>query len=259
MKAFFLTILAASLSLFLSHALADAPEFLIPVTGSDEAIARVNNPYFLKKETYFAKQYRIVKVNTDLLLNADQIKIPLFDDLSVTLQVSKVNVHVNGFTIGWTGRFIEPSVSVDDLVAGGLSPKRAEALFQHVNSLSISAAQISFDETTRLKYPHYFPRFEKFLNSTRKFSSDGKSAVYEVGFLIEGIVLPKTYELIPLFSDPQYHVLIEVDRNKLFVKPFEDDDTSYTETPENIAKRQQYRDFLDALGPDPRPSGISKE
>lgn len=77
--------------------------------------------------------------------------------------------------------------------------------------------------------------------------------------MIEGIVLPKTYELLPLASDPQHHVLIEVDRDKLFTKPIERDDTSYIETPENSAKRQQYRDFLDSLGPDPRPSDIHKE
>lgn len=131
MKAFFLTILAASLSLFLSHALADAPEFLIPVTGSEEAMSRVNNPYFLKKETYFAKQYRIVKVNTELLLNADQIKISLFDDLSATLQVTitiSVDVQSDGLSINWKGHFIEPTapVSVDDLVAEGANQLRRD-------------------------------------------------------------------------------------------------------------------------------------
>lgn len=261
MKSFFLTILAVSL--FLSHALADAPEFLVPVTDSEEALARINNDYFLQKETYFAKQYRIVKVNTDLLLNADQIKISLFDDLAVTLQVSSVDVQTDGATINWKGRFIEPSISVDDLVAGGTSRGEAEVVAPHMNSIKIFAAQISFDETTRLKYQHSFARFEKYRISTQKFSADGKSAVYEVGFSIESIVLPNTYELVPLASDPQFHVLFELDLDKTFTKPIERPDPnvvgSYIETPENAAKHQQYRDFLNSLGPDPRPSDIHKE
>ena len=263
MKSFFLTILAASLSLSLSHALAEAPECLNPVTDSDAAIVQAYNQYFLKKETYFARQYRIVKVNTDLLLNADQIKISLFDDLSATLQVSSVDVHPDGLSISWTGRFIEPSVSIDDLLASGVSRKEAEVVLPHLNSLSISAGRISFDEKARLKYPFYFPRFEKFRNSSRKFSPDGKSAVYDVVFLIQGIVLPEIYELRPLASDPQHHVLIQLDPNKVFTIPIERPDPnavdSYAETPENGAKRQQYRDFLNSLGPDPRPSDISKE
>ena len=60
-----------------------------------------------------------------------------------------------------------------------------------------------------------------------------------------------------------YPLLIELDLDKIFTKPIERPDPnvvgSYTETPENADKHQQYRDFLNSLGPDPRPSGYHKE
>lgn len=264
MNSFPTPILIALLSLFSSHAFAEPQELLVPVTDSEGAIAEASNEYFLKKETYFAKQYRIVKVNTDVLVNAEQIRISLFDGLSVTLEVSSVDVHPEGFEILWRGRFIEPSgVSIDELVAGGMSRKGAEKVASQLNSLTIGAAQVSYDENARLKYGHHFPRFSEFRSASRRFSLDGQSPIYEVGFYIHRVVLPKVYELRPLASDPQYHVLIELDPDKIYAIPIErpdpNDPAGFVETPENKAKRQRHLDFLNSLGPDPRPPDFHTE
>jgi len=69
--------------------------------------------------------------------------------------------------------------------------------------------------------------------------------------------LPGTYELRSLASDPRYHVLIEHDPEKSFVTPVEKPasnyQSSFLDSAENAAKRHRYQEFLDSLGPDPRP------
>jgi hypothetical protein len=238
-------------------------ELIASISEADERTVESANDYFLKKETYFARRYRIVKVDTDLLLSAAQFTISLFDELSVSVRMRSVDVDAQLFTVSWQGEFIEPRISVDDLVATGIEEGDAKLLEPHVNGLRISAAQVSFDETARIAYPYYFPRFEKFRNTNREVSPSGQPALYHVGFVIQGAILPAAYELRPLLSDSQHHVLIELDPSKLFTEPIEPDlataGSEYQESPENMTKRQRYEDFLESLGPDPRPADFHQD
>lgn len=77
------------------QALAGPINLLETVDESELAEARLANDwfindYFIKQETYFAKRYRIVKVNVDLLLNSPEIEIELFDGQSVRLRPARV-------------------------------------------------------------------------------------------------------------------------------------------------------------------------
>jgi len=232
---------------------AEPPELLASVPDDVRAIVEAANPYFLAKETYFAKQYRIVTVNALLLLTAEKFKISLFDDQSIVLEVDSVDVHPKGLTIAWNGHFVEPTVSVADLGAAELSLEEAKALLPELHRVGIFAAQVSFDETSRIKYQHDFARF-------KEFHARGEPALYDVVFLLQTVVLPKAYELRPLASAPQYHVLLEWDPEKAFSIPTESDpDFTASESNENRVKRERYRDFLDSLGPDPRPANIHEE
>ena len=233
---------------------AESAELLVPITDSERAIVEANSPYFLPQETYFAKQYRIVRVNTELLLNAKQIQITLFDGQSVTLEAVDVEADSKVLDIAWEGRYLEPHyISVDELVAGDMDRKAAENVLPDLNRLRIFASQVSFDESTRLTYSHLFPKFQKFRTSG--------PPLYGVTFVLQrfgGI------ELRSLASDPEHHVLIEYDPEKVFPLPSDplepgDARAALFENPENLRKRQQYRDFLESLGPDPRSPDFHKE
>jgi hypothetical protein len=234
--------------------LAEPPELLVPITDSERTIVEANNPYFLPAETYFAKQYRIVRVDTELLLNAKQIRITLFDGQSVTLETVDVEAGSKALDIAWEGRYLEPYyISVDELVAGGMDRKAAESVLPDLNRVRIFVSQVSFDESTRVKYSHLFPRFQRFRTSG--------APLYDVTFVLQrfgGI------ELRSLASDPEHHVLIEYDPEKVFPLPSEplepgDARAALFENPENLRKGQQYRDFLESLGPDPRSPDFHKE
>lgn len=256
MKSSFRTILAALPLLSSPHAVAELSEFLIPVTGSDEAIAQAKNDYFLKKSTYFAKRHRIVGVNTELLESAGQFKISLFDDISVVVEVTGLRIRPDGLSIGWSGRIIEPEITVHELIADGISPKEAKFLKPHMEKISITAAQVSYDEATGTKYQYFFPDFELYrVPSSEKSGGYDRSALYDVVATIQNIRLPHQYELRPLETDPQYHLLIEIDPEKTFSKgPMED-----AENPEQAARRREYRDFKRTLGPDPRPANLHRK
>jgi len=248
---FLLSLLLGCLLPLLS--LAEPPELLVPVTDSERAIVEANNPYFLAKETYFAKQYRIVTVNAPLLITAEKIKVSLFDDQAIVLEVDSVDVHPKGLTVAWNGHFVEPRLTVADLRATELSPDEAKTLLPDLHKVGIFAAEVSFDEASRIKYQYNFARFEE-------FRARSEPALYDVVFLLQTVVLPKVYELRPLASDPQYHVLVEWDPEKTFSVPTESDHAfTASESAENKAKRERYLDFLRSLGPDPRPANIHEE
>lgn len=240
-------------SLLATSTFAEPPDLLVPVSDAARPIVEANNPYFLAKETYFAKQYRIVTVNTQLLQTAETIKVTLFDDRAIVLEVDGVDVHPKGLTIAWNGHFVEPTLSVVDLGATELSPDEAKALLQDLQTVGIFASEVSFDERFRTKYQHNFARFEEFRNRD-------KPALYEVVFLFQSAVLPKVYELRPLASDPQHHVLIEWDPDRTFWTPADvDPEATASEPAETKAKRERYLDFLQSLGPDPRSANIHEE
>ena len=250
--------IAASLAVLLLLPLrgfAQLPEFLTPVLGSEEAEARAINEYFLNKNTYFAKQYRIVIVNTSLLEDVETFKISLFDDVSVTVSVSKLRVHPEGRSILWTGRIIEPAISLEDLIDGGLSHEDAVSLIPNLDEVSIVAGEISFDDATGTKYYSHYPKFKKYKKSDTQRSANKTALLYDVGFVLSGFHLSSEYELHPLESDKQYHVLIEVDQEKHFtIGPLHDPND-----PEQSRRRQAYQDFLDSIGPDPRSPDRYKE
>lgn len=244
------------------QAFAGSINLLEPVDESELAQARAASDYFIRKETYFAKQYRIVKVNVDLLLNSPEIQIALFDGQSVRLRVTSVNVHPSHSSIGWTGHFVDPEITMDELLKAGLPDEDANFLAPAANSQVIAAGEISYNADTRRKYSWYDPRFAKHVSATRAYSHDGRSRVYDVGFFMNHSKLSSVFELRPIASDPQYHVLIELDPEKIFATPIETPppgyESSFIDSVDNAAKRYRYREFLDSLGPDPRPSETTK-
>jgi hypothetical protein len=244
------------------QALAGPINLLETVDESELAEARLAsdwfiNDYFIKQETYFAKRYRIVKVNVDLLLNSPEIEMELFDGQSLRLRVTSADVHPANSSIGWTGHFVHPEITTNEIVKSGLPEEDANFLAPAANSQVIGAAEISYNANTRRKYPWYDPRFAEHASATRAYSDDGKSRVYDVSFFMNHSKLPGIYELRSLASDPRYHVLIEHDPEKTFVTPIEKPASAYqsgsVDSAENAAKRHRYQEFLDSLGPDPRP------
>ena len=76
---------------------------LEPLSAAEEADARSRNGYFLPKTTFIAKQYRLVKVNMELLEADGEIVIPLFDGDSMTVNSKEIKInYVSGY-LEWHG------------------------------------------------------------------------------------------------------------------------------------------------------------
>ena len=255
MKSYVLAVLTIVSSLVPFDSFAELPELLTPVTGSEEAIVTSENDYFLKKHLYFAKRHRIVRVDLDLLESVEQFTISLFDDVSLAVEVTELDVDRDKLVIRWKGRVINPKYSFDDLNRRLQNPEDAKSLHDGLFGLSISAGQFDYDEVSGANLPSH-PRRSYLGRDRRIFDARiNMSKFYGVSAEFSGPTLRDNYILKTLEMGGAYHILIEVDPTKTISPgPFDDPDD-----PEMGVKRRQYEEFLQSLGEDPRRAIIRRE
>lgn len=112
-------------------AIAEHPELLIPAIGEDQERVLSANEYFVKKGAYFAKRYRIVRVDTELLLGSDAaLTISFFDDVSIPVVRTGIDVRNRGVNFTWRGRYASVPFTAQDLVSynPGMSMEHAERI-----------------------------------------------------------------------------------------------------------------------------------
>jgi hypothetical protein len=239
---------------------AQAPELLIPVTGSEAATILAKNHYFVSKHLYVAKRHRLVRVNTDALLKSEKIRISLFDDLALTFEVTKLEVSP-ARTINWRGRLADPPVSPKDLMVTGSGFKtleEAESYHHEIFGISISAELYRYFPKSDL-YTVYGPENNPSGNRNPRcipITAPPDSPHPPVYGARTKIYIPyvgeERFRLKPLELTPNYHLLIQVDSTKTAGPGPLVDPTN----PIMAARRQEYRTFLQALGPDPRDANF---
>ena len=239
-----------------SISVAAAPsDVLITVTGSDAAKVDVDSEYFLKKHRYFAKRHRLVRFNGGLLESNEEFVIPLFDDESITVAVTSLEISGGGSTILWSGRVTEPSIPIDDLIAQGMTPNQAKSAHSSLFRISFAAIRYEYDEVTRTSKRVGASNNARPVDGSTEGLRVDKTIYYQVDTQFLAAKLGAEFRLIPLEMSPKYHILIEVDENKRISEgPFDD-----PENPAEGLKRRQYRDYMESLGPDPRSADDLRE
>jgi len=236
MKTDKLAILLTALILVPTGAFAELQEFLIPVDPLEEATQRNKSNRFLQEHGYFASRYRIVRVNTSLLESEEQFTISFFDDVSLTVQVQERDVHPQGYRLSWSGKVVDPPISPKFLEDQGNTPEQAKFMHASMFGITISAIKYDYDEANDQSFPSYTR------DSNERASRS--STFYGVGAFFAVSSLPAHYSLRALKNDKRYHVLFEIDQDKIFSPgPIID-----LENPELGRRRQQHKDFMDALG-----------
>ncbi len=242
---------------FGSHA--EIPELLTAVTGSEEATVRAVNEYFLKKHLYIAKRHKIVRVNANLLASVEIFRLSLFDNDSLVAKVTELDIRRRGSSIRWEGEIVDPPFTVEDLVGQGQDLARAKMIHATFFNLSVNAALMCYDEKTGVNSPTYARNGDGACDC-QSLDPAANSSVFQavlasfsvLSFLPNAykvqLAPPREYRLEVLEMGGPYHILIEIDQDKVISPgPFDDPDN-----PEMGVKRRQYRDFMGSLGEDPR-------
>lgn len=235
-----------------------AQELLIPLTGAEEADARLKNDYYIRKSTYGAKRYRLVKVNTDLLKAKGEISISLFDGQAVRAEARSVDIDTRTGSIAWTGQIIQKMLRKEDLVNQLGSAEAAETAFAGLTRVSIGASLFETDEASganlgilidpmEILAPVTPNRFEEASKDPRLF--------YGVNATFTPQIVPGVYVLEPLGMGGPYHLLYEIDKAKS-ITPVDGFADGVAPDAEQLEKMQKYEEFLEALGEDPREAII---
>ena len=200
-----------------------------PLSVDEEADARAQNGYFLPKEIFTAKQYRLVKVNMELLETDGELVIPLFDGETLVAKSIEIEVNRESGYLVWHGErnqdANQPSWEVFEkvVVDQGLSSEAANLMFNsdvERRRIRINVNYHEQDEATGANlnrvtgligalFPCKVDRFAK-------YSSD-PNYVRGASAHLESLDTKKSYRLAMLGMGGPYHVFYEIDPSRMAI------------------------------------------
>jgi hypothetical protein len=242
-----------------------------PLSVDEEADARAQNGYFLPKEIFAAKQYRLVKVNIELLETDGELVIPLFDGEQLIAKSIEIEVNqVSGYLV-WHGEWDEDS----DQPSWEMFEKALAD--QGVNSEAARLIFNTYDQRTQVRIVlNYHERDEETganlnpvtglldalspckVNRFAKYSSDPHYVRGASAFL-ESLDNEKSYRLEMLGMGGPYHVIYEIDPSRVMIpgndmivpgQPYQSGLTPEQDQ-RNAALRQEWDALKLTIGPNP--------
>ena len=260
-------LLIATIFFLSDMALAELPELLIPVTGDEKNRVWAANEYFVRKGGYFAKRYRIVRVNTDLLLGKDEeFTISFFDDVVMPVVRKELSVRNWGVNFTWYGQFASPPFTPEELASlnPNLSSKLAGQMYDSFFGVRIGGTQYVYD-TDPANAEGVAGMRQDPVTGRLIYEQERLAQKLKVGTIVYGVHLSLRpllsasiqqgqqpfsieYQIRSLPMDRRFSVVYELDPDKRLPMG----DGNYTPTPEQAEKLRQYKEFLESLGEDPR-------
>ena len=257
-----LVVVALSTVLFSTGVAADEMELLVPISGEEMSKVEAENAYFLKKHRYFAKQSKIVRINSEALKNAKNIHIELFGGVGLTAERHQFE-EIAGREIVWTGMVTDPAFDRSRYDHG--SKEKADCQYQ--TDFRIRLIGRSFDR--EIYSGAVFESGQDFMPKQGSLVDIRRNDFYTVLADIRLPTLPSQYKIRALEMSPEFHILIEVDRNleypageisrpseavlELLRRYSEVDENAIETTVIELKERQRkHEEFLRDLGPDPR-------
>lgn len=229
----------------------DVPELLIPVTGAEKRRVVAENGYAVREHAYFARRYRIVKVNFDALLDAKSFRVSLFDDESLTVTQRSLVHSDDGATFHWEGLMEDQDeFTVDDLMQQGFPQEQAKEMYFAMVGVTIPGIQYVFDRDTHRSRP-----LADIDPATGQRAHTIEAARNQAGSFVIGAefsppILSTTFRLLALESDRRYYLFLEVDPQKRLTPgmfrqggPYDEQDMAY--------RRRLYEQYIESLGEPP--------
>ena len=251
--------------------LAQSDLLLEPLSESeaDDAIAR--NDYFIRKYTFAAKRYRLVKVNVAALESRESIVIPLFDDEQIV--VSFKDMRINEFSGGyvWRGSLVQDDVTVEAILDHVPNVDAAQKILESMTDVSISVDLLERDVKSGANLnPVYSIAEALSKEKPNRFAERHSNPNYVQGISADLATITNRspypeYLIRMLGMGGPYHVLVEVDPSRILVSSDDaiavDDqgpvkeESAVQELDEEERRRQilrgEIRAFRDSLGPNP--------
>lgn len=249
MKMKSLTLIAVLFLCFVSDsANAQSNELLTRVTGEELASVRTANDWFLRKHLYIARQHEIVKVDTDLLMSGQPFTIQLGPNDSITVDPNDVNTLGSGAGIVWTGKISNPDRTIDDLMTELGSRRQAEIAHDSIYGVTITGSRAEVEAGTGINIPIFLETEQRAMRPEFRGSGNSANWFYRYRTVITSPNSKNTYSLSALEMGGPYHIIKELDPEKM-MRPGRAEDSP---DPNEAQKRQDYQNFLDSLGEDPR-------
>lgn len=193
-----------------------------------------HNAADVARNASFARRYRIVEVNTDLLSRDEPFFLNLFDDVSILVETIEWSVGANEFHRTWRGRILGLGQSTQhvevlrrELIEQD-PPPGVPAGFIEKTLLEVNASSSSFDidadtGIANLSGQRRFGRVRQ--NGPGDQMSTPQSPwrlVHEAfrSVRISQVFVPRsgeivTYSVSPLKWSPKYHMIIEIDPDRV--------------------------------------------
>lgn len=248
------TLLPAVILLVSISAAAQTKELFKEVDkGKVEKVSAYNHT-FLSKQIYFAKQHRIVEVDTDLLFGDDEFSMRLADDITIRVKRTKLVEFPQRKSAMWHGIVVSPGVSLAEMEV--TEEKLAES-----GHTKAQLHQLVFGFLLHMNQWDVEQRSGKaILSSQRKYGVTSPEPIFEMPDMVpvhEGafrsvsgeitVFVPggARYRLAPLRFTPKYHLVLEVDPLKAYSYPEANDFSTHAE--EAREKVRAYQSYLKSL------------
>jgi len=255
------TLLSASMSVT-----AHTKELFKEVNGAKLQKILTYNETNISEAAYFAKRYRIVEVNSDLLFSDDEFTITPFEGVSITVRRDDA---VDGSYLGtaqWHGIIVSPEhPSISEIGVLDMDEQQAEAaglgpaqLYRMFFGVELYTYSWDIDKRTGVAFPSVQreQRASAFLMhngvATKESLDLEENAILSVSgrFNLQALGFGE-FRLESLQFTPKYHIIIELDSSKLFSYDFlpgnekADDHSVYAE--KQRKKVQEYNEYVNSL------------
>ena len=215
--------LCLTLAILSLPVLAQERVLLDPLSKTEEAVARAMNDYFIRKYTFSAKRYRLVRVDFALLDSQEPITIPLFNGEKIVVDFDRLDIdHVSGGYI-WRGQMVQDKVTPESIRDYVANEEVVRMIFESMTGVAILVDLLERDKESGANLNRVYSFAEAMMPTDEKPDRYGQrysspENVLGAAATLQTIGNPNTeYRLRMLGMGGPYHILWEVDPLKVVI------------------------------------------
>lgn len=227
-------------------------ELLLPLTGDELNRAQEENEYYIRKHTFDAKRYRLVKVNADALLSGEDIRITLFEDDTLIASSTLVEVDERTDAIRWKGNVNHPTLRPESLLDKYGSIEAAQTVYNALMGVEFFGFPNELDQATGFNFEIQVDPMELLQSNAGPIDSASRNdnQFYGITSNFSPNTLRGSYSLHLLGRGGAFHILTERDESKTYKR---DDHGNIDLTDPGTAQLwSDYQEHKADLGPDPK-------
>lgn len=222
----------------------ELPELLIAVEGKELEQVLVDNDYFILSRAFFAKRYRIVRVDEKVLRDFESFRINLFPgDVYIVKRTSPDQAF--GEVVHWRGLVTDPAFPLSRYLNFGQPEETVRILWEASHSVSITGVAYDVDKSNGRSFAARSPSNMQGCQRPSDATQLLHAAFFSFAGQISAPLQLDDYSLHSLDASPQYQMIIENDVMKSLRY-------NATSNPESLELRLQFQEYLESIGPNPK-------